>query len=52
MRTDWSKEVYDMDKQLEPYFNEDSGGIRKDSPEEIKELYKKFCKKIEEETWK
>ncbi len=52
MRTDWSKEVYEMMEKLEPYFKPEGGGVQDDSPEEIKELYKKFCEKVEEETWK
>ncbi len=51
MRWDWSEEVYEMEKELKPYFDNKNGGIRDDSPAEIKELYEKFCKKVDEEAW-
>lgn len=52
MRQDWSKEVYEMMAQLDPYFKPDGGGVRDDSPAEIKVLFKRFCEQVEKERWK
>lgn len=52
MRQDWSKEVYEMRERLKPYFKPKSGGIRDDSPEEIKQLYQRYYDKVMKEKWK
>lgn len=56
MRMEFSDEVKRMDKMLEPYYKRYSngtprGGIRDDAPPEMKKLFEKLKKKVEEESW-
>jgi hypothetical protein len=39
MRTDWSPRVYELEKILEPYFDNKNGGLKPDAPKEMQELY-------------
>lgn len=46
----FSEKVEKMRRRLKPYFAPE-GGIRKDAPPEIKNLFEKYKEQVKEEMW-